>query len=96
MNDFVKTAQSVADQVKSALPEVKFNKNGYEIRTQMLEIAQHQLWQDYHSRLGQYEMSVTKGEDGKMLTEFKMPDVPGTEKILETAQKFYDFVNMKK
>ena len=96
MNDFAKTVQAAAEQVKAALPEVKFNKNGYEIRTQMLEIAQNQLWQDYHSRWGQYEIAVSKDKDGKVLTEVKMPEVPGTDKILETAQKFYDFVNMKK
>jgi len=96
MNDFAKTVQAAAEQVKAALPEVKFNKNGYEIRTQMLEIAQNQLWQDYHSRWGQYEIVVSKDKDNKMLTEVKMPDVPGVDKILETAQKFYDFVNMKK
>ena len=96
MNDFAKTAQAAAEQVKAALPEVKFNKNGYEIRTQMLEIAQNQLWQDYHSRWGQYEIAVSKDKDGKMVTEVTMPEVPGVDKILETAQKFYDFVNMKK
>lgn len=96
MTDFAKTAQAVADQVKAVIPEVKFNKNGYEIRTQMLEIAQNQLWQDYHSRWGQYEIAVTKDKDDKVVTEVKMPEVPGVDKILETAQKFYDFVNMKK
>lgn len=95
MNDFAKTAQAVADQVKAALPEVKFNKNGYEIRTQMLEIAQNQLWQDYHARWGQAELNVRK-EGDKIVTKMEMPEVPGVDKILETAQKFYDFVNMKK
>jgi hypothetical protein len=96
MNDFNKAAQTVADQIKAAVPEVKFNKNGYEIRTQMLEIAQNQMWNDYHSRWGQYEIAISKEKDGKVLTEVKMPEVPGVDKILEAAQKFYDFVNMKK
>lgn len=95
-NEFTKTAQNVVEQVKAVMPEVKFNKNGYEIRTQMLEIAQNQLWQDYHSRWGQYEIAVSKDKDGKVLTEIKMPEVPGVDMILETAQKFYDFVNLKK
>lgn len=95
MNDFTKNAQMFAEQFKAVLPEVKFNKNGYEIRTQMLEIAQNQLWQDYHARWGQVELNVRK-EDNKIVTKMEMPEVPGVDKILETAQKFYDFVNMKK
>ena len=94
MNDFAKNAQTFAEMVKSNMPEVKFNKNGYEIRTQMLEIAQHQLWQDYHSRWGQFELNVRK-EGDKVVTKMEMPEVTGVDKILETAQKFYDFVNMK-
>lgn len=96
MNDFIKTAQDTAEKMKAMMPEVKFSKNGYEIRTEMLQLAQNQLWQDYHTRWGQYEIAVSKDKDGKVLTEVKMPDVPGVDKVLETAQKFYDFVNMKK
>ena len=77
------------------VPEVKFNKNGYEIRTQMLEMAQTQLWNDYHAKWGQFELSVSK--DGKeIVTNVTVPTIPGAEEILNTAQKFYDFVNLKK
>ena len=95
MNDFSKNAQMFAEPFKTLIPEVKFNKNGYEIRTQMLEIAQNQLWQDYHARWGQVELNVRK-EDNKIVTKMEMPEVPGVDQILNTAQKFYDFVNMKK
>lgn len=95
MNDFTKNAQMFAEPLKALLPEVKFNKNGYEIRTQMLELAQTHLWQDYHSRWGQFELNVRK-EDNKIVTKMEMPEVPGVDQILNTAQKFYDFVNVKK
>ena len=77
---------------KAKLPEVKFNKNGYEIRAQMLEMAQTQAWQDYNAKLGMFQTSVTK-EGSEVVTKVEMPQVPGVEQVLEAAQKFYDFVN---
>ena len=77
------------------VPEVKFNKNGYEIRTQMLEMAQEQAWNDYHAKWGQFELSVSK--DGKeIITKVEVPTIPGADQILKTAEMFYNFVNMKK
>ena len=91
-NDFTKHAQEFAEQVKAAMPQVKFNKNGYEIRAQMLEMAQNQVWQDFHARWGQFETSVSK--DGKeVVTKVEMPTVPGADQVLEAAEKFYNFVN---
>jgi hypothetical protein len=94
MTDFTKQAEQFAEQVKAALPQVKFNKNGYEIRAQMLEMAQSQVWQDFHARWGQYETTVSKSKDGKeVVTKVEMPSVPGADKVLEAAEKFYNFVN---
>jgi len=96
MTDYTKQAQEfttqLVEQFKAAVPQVKFNKNGYEIRAQMLEMAQSQVWQDFHARWGQYETSVSK--DGKeVVTKVEMPVVPGADKVLEAAEKFYNFVN---
>jgi hypothetical protein len=96
MTDFTKQAQEMAtqfaEQMKAAMPQVKFNKNGYEIRAQMLEMAQNQVWQDFHAKWGQFESSVSK--DGKeIVTKVDMPKVPGADQVLEAAKKFYDFVN---
>ena len=96
MTDYTKQAQEfatqVVEQMKVVMPQVKFNKNGYEIRAQMLEMAQSQVWQDFHARWGQYETSVSK--DGKeVVTKVEMPVVPGADKVLEAAEKFYNFVN---
>lgn len=77
-----------------AMPKVKFNKSGFEIRADMLELASSQMWQDYHARLGAYETSVSK-EDGEVVTKVELPEAPTTEAILEAAEKFYNFVNNK-
>jgi hypothetical protein len=95
MNDMTKQFEQFAETMKSmmpAAPVVKANKNGYEIRTKVLEFAQNQTWQDYHAKLGAFETSVTK-EGDEVVTKVEMPQVPGTETVLETAQKFYDFVS---
>lgn len=76
-------------------PKVNFNKNGYEIRAQMLEMAKDNVWSDYHAKWGQWETSVNK-EDKEVVMKVEMPEVPGAELVLETAEKFYNFVNGKK
>jgi hypothetical protein len=80
---------------KMDMPKMTFNKNGYEIRTKVLEMAQNQMWQDYHAKLGEYETSVKK-EGDEVVTTVSMPQVPGADAVLEAAQKFYDFVNKGK
>ena len=89
---FTQQFQDATEKMKQFVPEIKFNKNGYEIRTQMLEMAQNQAWQDYHAKLGAFNTTVTK-EGSEVVTKVEMPTVPGVEQVLEAAQKFYDFVN---
>jgi hypothetical protein len=76
------------------MPKVNTNKNGYEIRTKVLEMAQNNVWQDYHAKLGAYETSVTR-EGDEVVTTVTMPEVPGVDAVMEAADKFYDFVNGK-
>ena len=87
-----KQFEQMAEVFKSAMPTVKANKNGYELRTKVLEFAQNQAWQDYHAKLGAFETSVTK-EGDEIVTTVEMPQVPGAEQVLETANKFYEFVS---
>jgi len=76
------------------LPEVKFNKNGYEIRTDILDMAKGLVSEEYHSKFRGWEMSVAKDEKtGQVVTRVDMPEFPGLEKVLETAEKMYAFVN---
>ena len=90
----LKQTQEIADMFKQAMPKVTTNKNGYEIRTKVLEMAQSNVWQDYHAKLGAYETSVTKDGD-EVVTKVAMPEVPGVDAVLEAADKFYEFVNGK-
>lgn len=87
-----KQFEQIADMMKAAMPAVKPNKNGYEIRTKVLEMAQNQAWQDYHAKWGAYETSVTKDGD-EVVTKVTLPEVPGADKVLEAAEKFYEFVS---
>ena len=75
-------------------PEVKFNKNGYEIRTNILEMAKGMLSDEFHSKFQGWEMSAERDEKtGQVVTKVAMPEFPGLEKVLETAEKMYSFVN---
>jgi len=89
-----KTPQEMADFMKSFTPQVKYNKNGYEIRTKILEMAQNEMWNDYHAKFGAWSTSIAKdGEE--IVTKVELPTVPGVEAVLETAEKFYSFVEGK-
>jgi hypothetical protein len=76
------------------LPEVKFNKNGYEIRTDILGMAKSLVQDDFQSKFAGWEMTATRDEKtGQIVTKVGMPEFPGLEKVLETAEKMYAFVN---
>ncbi len=76
------------------LPEVKFNKNGYEIRTEILEMAKDLVSQDFHVKFQGWEMTAQRDEKtGQIVTKVDMPEFPGLDKVLETAEKMYAFVN---
>jgi hypothetical protein len=95
MNDMTKQFEQFAEAMKAAMPTVKPNKNGYEIRTKILEMANNTVWQDYYAKWGAFETSIKKEHD-ELVTKVEMPEVPGADTVLETAQKFYDFVNNNK
>ena len=76
------------------LPEVKFNKNGYEIRTHILDMAKSMLSEDFHAKFAGWEMTAAKDpKTGRLVTTVAMPEFPGLDKVLETAEKMYAFVN---
>ena len=90
-----KQTQEVAEMFKAAMPKITTNKNGYEIRTKVLEMAQNNVWQDYHAKFNGYEATVKKDVDNEIVTTVTLPDVPGADAVLEAAEKFYEFVNGK-
>jgi hypothetical protein len=76
------------------LPEVKFNKNGYEIRTDILSMAKDLAMQDFQVKFQGWEMTAERDEKtGQIVNKVSMPEFPGLDKILETAEKMYSFVN---
>jgi hypothetical protein len=75
-------------------PEVKFNKNGYEIRTEILKEAKDIVAQEFTYKWQGWEMSANRDEKtGQIVTTVGMPEFPGLDKVLETAEKMYAFVN---
>lgn len=76
------------------LPEVKFNKNGYEIRTDILAMAKDLVQSEYSVKFQGWEMSTKRDEKtGQIVSTVEMPQFPGLDKVLETAEKMYSFVN---
>ena len=76
------------------MPEVKFNKNGYEIRTDILAMAKDLVAQDFQVKFQGWEMTAQRDEKtGQIVSKVEMPQFPGLDKVLETAEKMYSFVN---
>ena len=75
-------------------PEVKFNKNGYEIRTEILEMAKDLVSKDFQVKFQGWELTAERDEKtGQIVSKVSMPEFPGLDKVLETAEKMYAFVN---
>ena len=76
------------------MPEVKFSKNGYEIRTDILAMAKDIVESEYRVKFNGWEMTAERDEKtGQIVSKVAMPEFPGLEKVLETAEKMYNFVN---
>lgn len=76
------------------LPEVKFNKNGYEIRTDILTMAKDLVTQDFQVKWQGWELTAMRDEKtGQIVSKVGMPEYPGLDKVLETAEKMYNFIN---
>lgn len=78
------------------LPEFKINqsKNGYEIRTDILAMAKDLVSEDFHAKSHGWELTATRDAiTGQIVTTVGMPNYPGLDKVLETAERMYSFVN---
>jgi len=106
MNDFNQVTQqlsamadqfkTMAEQYATKAPEVKVNRNGYEIRTEVLDMAKAFTEFEYSSKWMGFENTVERDpETGQMVNTVNMPEIPGVDKVLENAEKFYDFINRK-
>lgn len=84
----------MTDFTTPKLPEVKFSKNGYEIRTDILGMAKDLVQSEHSVKFQGWEMTATRDEKtNQIVSTVEMPSFPGLDKVLETAQKMYDFVN---
>jgi hypothetical protein len=78
------------------MPEFKVNqsKNGYEIRSDILKLAKELVAEEFHFKFNGWEMSTERDQKtGQLVTTVGMPEFPGLEKVIETAEKMYAFVN---
>ena len=92
-----KQTQEVAEMFKAAMPKITTNKNGYEIRTKVLEMAKGNVWNDYQAKFVGWEQSVKLDpKTNEIVSSITMPEVPGKDAVLEAAEKFYEFVNGNK
>ncbi len=78
------------------MPEFTVNKNGYQLRTDILGMAKDLLSSDFGFKFQGWEMTAARDEKtGQVVTTVGMPEFPGLDKVLETAEKLYAFVNKK-
>jgi len=88
--------QKMAENYSPKTPDVKFNRNGYEIRTEVLDLAKQFTEFEWGSKWMGFENSTRRDPDsGEFVNTVNMPSVPGVEQVLENAEKFYDFINRK-
>lgn len=66
--------------------ETKTNKNGYEIRTEILSMAKEYLYQDYQAKFEEWNTNQKN-------IGLAAPKFPTSEDIIKTAHIFYGFVN---
>ena len=67
------------------------NKNGFEIRADILKLATDHTHSEFYSANALYENSITSPEwKGGVVVK---PTFPSTERVLETAKAMYTFVN---
>jgi len=99
MFDYTKQAKEFAEQIQNAMPKVSVNRNGYEIRTKVLELAKDVAFLEYTTKFAGVSQTVEKDEDtGEYVTKVEMETakVPGADEILNIAEKFYGFINNSK
>jgi hypothetical protein len=76
--------------------EKNVNKNGYEIRADMLALAQGILQYEHSSNITRLKLIAEKANLDTLTTitsPTSWPAAPSVEDILEKAHSLYDFVN---
>ena len=72
------------------------NKNAYEIRTEILDMAKTFVMDRFYSSKQNWEMSTDRHpDDGTILSTVDAPQYPSSNEILAEAKKLYSFVDSK-
>ena len=74
------------------------NKNPFEIRAEMLQLAKEYLDQQYHMNIQFYENMVAEGEKTRVDIEDKLKEaynMYSTEDLMAKAKEMYSFVSTK-
>lgn len=72
------------------------NKNAYEIRTEILGMAQGFVMEKFNNLRSNWENSTSRHpETGQLLSTKDAPDYPSSDDILHEAEKLYSFVDGK-
>ena len=70
------------------------NKNAYEIRTEILDMAKTFVMDRFYSSKQNWEMSTDRHpDDGTILSTVDAPQYPSSNEILAEAEKLYSFVD---
>jgi len=73
---------------------VSNNKNAYEIRTEILDMARGFVMDRFHSSMQKWENSTDRHpDDGTILSTVDAPQYPSSNEILAEAKKLYSFVD---
>lgn len=75
------------------------NKNPFEIRAEMLQLAKDYMDQQYHMNIQFYENMVAEGQKLREDIEEQLKDaykMYTTEELMEKAKEMYSFVSDKK
>tara|TARA_B110001454_G_C12341364_1_gene276154 strand:+ start:172 stop:402 length:231 start_codon:yes stop_codon:yes gene_type:complete len=73
------------------------NKNAYEIRTEILSMAQGFVMQRFEDARNKWEASTDRHpETGQLLSTEDAPAYPTSDAVLQEAEKLYSFVDSNK
>ena len=74
---------------------MSINKNAYELRTDILGMAQSQVMDKFNNEFSVWDMSLERHPDTGVilpLSTAPAPKYPTTSEILKTANELYSFV----
>ena len=74
------------------------NKNPFEIRAEMLQLAKDYMDQQYHMNIQFYENMVVEGKKARGEIEDKLKEaykMYSTEELMAKAKEMYSFVSTK-